>query len=251
MLSLVVLGAPALGAPPPPPVVSGASPTQRAWEWMTASEEYDRLVEQTYVMARGQVLSDAAFLPPGTAWVVVLDLDETSVDNSAFQQKMIERHIDYDPIAWAAWEATGAAKAIPPAIGFAAAIRGAGGHVAWVSNRVNAEATKTMLVREGLWADDDRLCLRGDVSDKATRRTALRKGDALCGWPGTPMRIVAYLGDQRGDFPADGEELVTGASPWGRSWFMLPNPMYGGWVPKAKPAPAPAPAPQKGKNRQK
>jgi 5'-nucleotidase (lipoprotein e(P4) family) len=195
------------------------------------------------------VLSDAAFLPPGTAWTVVLDLDETSLDNSAFQQKMLERKIDFDPSAWAVWEESGQAKAIPPAIGFVAAIRGAGGHVAWISNRLNVDATKRTLVREGLWSDDDRLCLRGDANDKAPRRDALRKGEASCGWVGTPMRVLAYLGDQRSDFPADGEEPATDASPWGRTWFMLPNPMYGSWIPKS--APPPAGPPPKGKPKRK
>ena len=48
------------------------------------------------------------------------------------------------------------------------------------------------------------------------------------------MRVLAYLGDQLGDFPAEGEEPGDGTSLWGSRWFMIPNPMYGDWAREAE-----------------
>ena len=54
--------------------------------------------------------------------------------------------------------------------------------------------------------------------------------------------VVAYLGDNLGDFPGEPEQPGCCATPrgpsqesgigwslWGTRYFMLPNPIYGGW----------------------
>jgi predicted secreted acid phosphatase len=46
------------------------------------------------------------------------------------------------------------------------------------------------------------------------------------------MRVVAFVGDQLGDFPSAAEQIPqTGTdAAFGRACFLLPNSMYGGWT---------------------
>lgn len=194
--------------------------------WVRDSVEYDAVVAGTYASALDEILHDATRLPPDTDWVVVSDVDETLVDNSGYQ---VEVAGQFTAETWAAWEASGKAEAIPGAVDFVARIHAAGGRMAFVTNRRNHQATLELLKARGLWGEDDRLCVRTEDSDKGPRRASVREGTALCGWEGQPMTVLAYLGDQRSDFPTEGEESRA-MTPWGDRWFMLPNPMYGRWA---------------------
>ncbi|MEP6834205.1 MAG: hypothetical protein ABJB74_12465, partial [Gemmatimonas sp.] len=47
------------------------------------------------------------------------------------------------------------------------------------------------------------------------------------------MKVVMWLGDNIQDFPTLGQEVrnggAAGFAEFGRSWFVLPNPLYGSW----------------------
>jgi predicted secreted acid phosphatase len=89
------------------------------------------------------------------------------------------------------------------------------------------------LRRNRLWNKADLLCLKTSSSDtKAMRRKAVATGAGVCSWSGVSVSVVAFVGDQMGDFPAAGETF-TGAGTddqFGRSFFLLPDPMYGKWT---------------------
>lgn len=227
-------------APPPPP--------QKGTLWVFQSEEFGYLTHEIYAMATGVVVSRAALLPASTEWAVVLDVDETVLDNSVYQ---LETPV-FSEDSWATWEARKEAIATPGAPGFVAAVRHVGGHVVYVTNRRDGAATIAVLKKQGLWAEGDLMCATtfgADskwISEKATRRGELRTGKGGCSLD-KPTMVLAYVGDQRGDFPDDGEETADpyGLSPWGSRYFMLPNPMYGKWADKSTrltPHPPPTPA---------
>jgi predicted secreted acid phosphatase len=46
------------------------------------------------------------------------------------------------------------------------------------------------------------------------------------------MHVLAFIGDQMGDFPDASEGFPdTGSdTAFGRACFLLPNPMYGDWT---------------------
>jgi predicted secreted acid phosphatase len=126
---------------------------------------------------------------------------------------------------------------VPGAAGFVAAVRQAGGHVAWITNRdaVTRDATRENLQSVKLWTDDDRLCLQNDpLHTKRARRTEVTSGTGACAWSGVPMRVLAFIGDQMTDFPERDEQLPeTGTdAAFGRTCFLLPNSMYGAWTTK-------------------
>lgn len=224
MVALLALGGSAAWAkrPAPPPPKPDLSV-----RW-AQSGEHDAATQGTYAAALDRALYAASRLPEGTLWVIVADLDETLLDNSRYQVEVTG--VGYDEASWLAWERRAEAVPMSGAVAFVARVHAAGGQLAYITNRTEQAPTLQVLQAHGMWEDDDRLCVKTDGSDKTARRTAVRDGAAGCGWAGKPATVLLYLGDQRSDFPAEGEEPSDGLAPWGHRWFMLPNAMYGGWA---------------------
>jgi predicted secreted acid phosphatase len=120
------------------------------------------------------------------------------------------------------------AGAVPGAGEFIAAVRRAGGRLAFVSGREEStlEATRRNLADLGLTRDGDLICLRDATGayTKRQRRTEIRTGAGTCAWD-APVPVLVYVGDAMGDFPEADEE----SGSFGARYFLLPNPMYGSW----------------------
>ena len=203
-------------------------------KYMRDSEEYATLARQVYRLA-DDAIARAASSAPSRRWAVVLDIDETALDNSTYELERAAYELPYDDKSWSAWVERREAPAVPGVVDFIAHVRRSGGHVGWISNRnaALAEATRANLKAAGLWNDDDRLCLQKTAEHrKADRRREIVTGSGECAWAGQPAQIVAFVGDQLGDFPAASEQIPqTGSdAAFGRVCFLLPNSMYGGWV---------------------
>lgn len=201
------------------------------------SETYAVLTRQVYRSALEAVRSWVANAQASGPWTVVLDIDETTLDNSTYQLELGTYNAAYDEESWNAWVARREAGVVPGVVEFVAAVRGMGGRVAWISNRfeVSREDTRVNLDMVGLWSDDDRLCLKGDPEySKADRRRDLASGEGECAWVGTSITVAAFVGDQMGDFPATGAPFPQAGedSAFGTRFFMIPNPMYGPWARK-------------------
>lgn len=202
-------------------------------KYVRDSEEYGTLTRQVYRLA-GDAVTRAANEGSSRSWAVVLDVDETSLDNSTYQLERAAYGLPYDGQSWGKWVDRREATAVPGVVGFVEVVRRAGGHVAWITNRDISltDATRANLKAVGLWADDDRLCAQTPQSTKADRRQQVITGKGDCSWPATPMRAVVFVGDQLGDFPEASEQIPqTGDDgAFGRTCFLLPNPMYGAWT---------------------
>ena len=225
-------------APPPPaPAASRGLETK----YVRDSAEYATLCREVYRVATNAV---TGVTHTGT-WGVILDIDETTLDNSAYQLERGAYGLSFDDASWAAWITRKEAGSVPGVEGFVNAVRAAGGRVVYISDRnteyVTPEGQTTDLVtptrenleRNRLWDNADLLCLRNGSSDKKPmRRKAVATGVGACSWSGVSVSVVAFVGDQMGDFPAAGETF-TGAGTddqFGRSFFLLPNPTYGKWT---------------------
>jgi acid phosphatase len=163
---------------------------------------------------------------------VIVDLDETILDNSPYQAWRIAAGVEYSPDSWNAWASEGAAGFLPGALEFLQACDEAGVTVFYVSNRYASTEAATVenLLAAGLDLGDEpdeRLLLREEIdawssSDKTPRRLAVA----------ATHRIIMMAGDAFGDFfEPDSVEDPVGAYAgfWGERWFVLPNAQYGGW----------------------
>ncbi len=206
--------------------------------WVQQSAEYRALCRQIYRNAEELIvdrLQRSRFAKPPA---VVLDLDETVIDNSGFQTWLHRNRETYSSEGWARWERWQAAQptiaAVPGAAEFLRAIAEAGATPVYISNRRDDSRAHTVeaLIKLGLLESDepDRLLLRTDTSSKTARRERAAE----------TWTIVALFGDNLADFDesfeGSGSDLETRnagvgehADRWGVDWFVLPNPTYGDW----------------------
>lgn len=203
-------------------------------KYMRDSEEYAVLARQVYRLA-GEAVTRAKAGTGTSRWAVVLDIDETALDNSTYELERASYGVPFNAPSWKAWVERREAGAVPGVVDFITLVRQAGGHVGWISNRdVNVtEPTRANLQVVGLWNPDDRLCLQKTAQHtKAERRREIVTGLGDCGWPAQPTQVLLFVGDQLGDFPSAEEQIPhTGTdAAFGRACFLLPNSMYGNWV---------------------
>jgi 5'-nucleotidase (lipoprotein e(P4) family) len=198
--------------------------------WVSNSAEYRALALQTYRTASERVSVRARAVEAGR-WGVILDADETVLDNSEYERRRAAVDSGYSSASWHAWVAERAAVAVPGAVEFIRRVRALGGRVAIVSNRSESEcpATGDNLRSIGVEADVV-LCQPGSDGDKNPRFARVQNGSAAPGLP--PLTIVAWIGDNIQDFPGLSQAArndPAALAPFGDRYFLVPNPMYGSW----------------------
>ncbi len=221
--------------------------------WVQTSVEYKALSKQTYRAAADhldQALKEKhwdALVPEergnaatGLKPAVVMDVDETVLDNSPYQARLIRDGADYDEVTWAQWVAEKKAKPVPGVVDFAKAANARGVTILYISNRAEhlKEATLANLKAVGLPVADDSVFLGlgtfvKDCEQNGSEKNCRRK------LAGRKYRVLMQFGDQIGDFVqvvsntrADRDRLYGEYRDWfGERWWMLPNPTYGSWEP--------------------
>lgn len=221
--------------------------------WVQTSPEYRALTTQAY-QAAGRLLDRAlrdpdwdALLPEervvaarGLPPAVVVDVDETVLDNSPYQARLVAEGGEYGSAGWDAWVNERKARAVPGAVEFARAAQARGITMIYLSNRTAAQKAATIdnLRAVGLPVKDDSVFLGlGTVvegceqhgSEKDCRRQLVSRR----------YRVLMQVGDQLGDFlripantPGGRDALYDAHRDWfGERWWMLPNPTYGSWEP--------------------
>ncbi len=211
--------------------------------WMQTAAEYRALAAAIYALAlhaldaaledpswTALVEQTGAFqsLPP----VVILDLDETVLDNSAFQGQLVRDRRSYTEAAWDEWVRARLAGAVPGAAAFIHGAEARGVRAYFVSNRAAADEDSTIanLHSLGIETTGDLLLSPGEngwTTDKSARRAFI----------GRDHRVLMIVGDDLGDFvPVARLSLPERAAladrykdRWLQRWVLLPNPSYGSW----------------------
>lgn len=175
-------------------------------------------------------------LPPA----VIMDIDETVLDNSPYQARLIAGGEEYDEVTWAAWVAEKKAKPVPGVLDFAKAADAKGVTILYLSNRAQhlQEATLANLRAEGLPVKDDSVFLGLGTHVEGCEQNGSEK---ICRrrLAGQKYRVLMQFGDQLGDFvevianTAEARDgLMETYGDWfGERWWMLANPTYGSWEP--------------------
>ena len=246
----------ACAATPPRPAaapVAAANDNLNAVAWTQTAIEHDLIYLQTYRDAQSRLLAalhdpqwdaltkedrtaPATGLPPA----VVLDIDETVLDNSPYQARLLKSGGSYDEASWAAWCKEERARAMPGALAFTRFAAAHGIAVIYLSNRAKDLDTATLanLRRQGFpVSGPDAFLGLGTVvpgceqvgTEKGCRRQLVSR----------KYRVLMQFGDQLGDFVdvtantvAGRKQAIEGYMDWiGTRWFVLPNPTYGSWEP--------------------
>lgn len=211
----------------PAVTTSPASPPP-AIHWYRNSSEMRGLYLLIYHAAGEQLARLSASAAPQT-WAVILDADETVIDNSEYEKE--RGSAPYTDSAWREWVAREAAPALPGAVEFMNLAHQLGGRVVIVSNR---EETLCNMTRENFRRDSiaaDLVLCRTSSADKNPRFESVEKGTAAPNL--RPLKVLMWLGDNIQDFPSSTQSLRSGPdsayNKFGRIFFLLPNPMYGSW----------------------
>ncbi len=199
--------------------------------WYQRSAERRALTAQAYSIATAKVAAKVAALGATVNWGVVLDIDETTLNNSAYQRARAELGLGYSPASWTTWVNARAATPLDGALAFTKKVKQLGGRVVFVSNRTASEcsATEDNLAATG-FVYDAILC-RTAASEKNTRFMSVQNGTAKPGMPA--LQVLAFVGDNIQDFPVLTQDVRTqpesAFAGFGDGLFLLPNPMYGSW----------------------
>ncbi len=191
--------------------------------WVRESMEYANLCEQVFQEAVKKIRRLTRVEPGPPA--VVVDLDETILDNSTYQVERWKLGKGFTQESWSEWVNRMEAELVPGAAQFLKEMRKLDVRVVFLSNRMHAnlEPTRKNLKALGVLDPKDLFLLRLNEADtKTVRRQEVIEGTGRMRKPGA-FTVVGYFGDQIGDFPSREK------GRFGEFYFLLPNPMYGKW----------------------
>lgn len=198
--------------------------------WQQTAAEYRALSYQAYNIARTQLplqMKKARKKKPA----IVLDLDETVLDNSPYQGMTILEDQAFTPKTWDEWVDLGSAQALPGAVEFLKYAQSLGVEIFYISNRVSPQLDITYqnMVELGIPVKRENMYLRTTTSGKKDRRERVRDQG---------FEIVMLMGDVLADFHEVFESYNLNerrvltekfSQEFGRSYIVFPNTMYGDW----------------------
>ena len=199
--------------------------------WMQTSAEFRALCYQSFNLAKMNLDIFLAAHTGSKKVAVIVDADETVIDNSAYEAFLIGNDFGYSSKTWTPWMAAAQATAIPGALEFLNYAKEKGVEIFYVTNRkmVGYDGTAKNLKALGFPdVDKKHLLLRTGSSDKQERRDIVAKDN----------EIAFLMGDNLNDFAsvfakkpvADRfAEVDKIKDTWGKKFIVLPNPTYGEW----------------------
>lgn len=226
----------------------GANDNLNSTVWMQTAVEYQGVTMGAYRLSTlmlDKALADKSWtavpaeqtgafgdLPPA----VILDVDETVLDNSDYQGWMALNDESFGSKTWGAFVNTVASRPIAGSLEFTKYADSKGVEVFYVSNRTGEleEATRKNLEKYGypMGGNVDTVLLKNErpewkSSKKSPRRAYIAKD----------YRVLLNLGDNFGDFVDDYKGglserqavMDNNKDLWGERWIMFPNPTYGSW----------------------
>jgi 5'-nucleotidase (lipoprotein e(P4) family) len=200
--------------------------------WTQTSAEYRALAYQAFSLARLRLDQDLR-THKRVGRSVIVDVDETVLDNSRYQAELILRGVAYTQESWQAWCDRAEAGAVPGAVDFLNYVSRRGVRVFYITNRREGEKAGTMTNLRKLGFPDvsEKTVLireRGATASKESRRQQIR----------SRYRIVLLVGDNLNDFSdqfaaksiSDRKGQVDhDVTEFGSRFIVIPNPMYGDW----------------------
>ena len=215
--------------------------------WMQQSVEYKATTVSLFALARlrlDEALADKTWtavpdlqkgdvtnLPPA----IVLDADETVLDNSPYEAGLITRGTAFSAKEWTDWVNARETLAIPGAVEFLKYADSKGVKVFYVSNRIKEEKQGSLdnMAKLGfpMGGNVDTFLAKGDQPDWGSKKSN------RIGYVAKDYRVMLLFGDNLGDFSdaygtsvAERQKVFeANMAHWGKDWIALPNPSYGSW----------------------
>lgn len=234
-----------------------------ALNWVQKSGEYRALAYQTFNLAK--LAFDTAKSQQITNPTVIVDIDETLLDNSPYQAGLLDNEDGFQAATWYEWIKSEKAPAIPGSVDFVNYVNNHGGKVFFISNRYQKSnrnssindleiATINNLKSVGFTGvNEQTVLLKGEFtkiingkknSSRKLRIQAIKNGSV----DGSKHTIIALIGDSLNDFDEKAGRSnqkrrnyvdkyrssygILQVLPNGKikpAYIAIPNPMYGDW----------------------
>lgn len=230
--------------------------------WVQQSGEYRALAYQAFNLAK--IAFDTAKSQNISNPAVIVDLDETILDNSPYQANLIGSNEGFSSKSWNQWILAEETLAVPGAVKFINYINNNGGKVFFVSNRDESttkdsnnndleKATMKNMEKLGFTGvSEETLLLKGEFTKtieekkdtaKQWRMKAVTNGEADT----IKRNVVVFMGDNLNDFSEIDKNdnqlrkefvdrtqgqyglLTVNSEGFKPAYIALPNPMYGDW----------------------
>ena len=204
----------------------------QAQVWTQNSAEYRALCFQAFNTAKIYIDS---FLSSEKKYdrplAIITDIDETVLDNSPYDGKLILEDVSYDRESWVEWGNLEIAEAIPGSLELLTYAYEKGIKVFYVSNRYSEqlESTVNNLKKLGFPnVSKSTVLLRSDSRSKSERRNSIS----------SRHEVIMLIGDNLSDFNDEfevkiSEERINYTNQmrdnFGTKLIVLPNPNYGDW----------------------
>ena len=204
----------------------------QAQVWTQNSAEYRALCYQAFNAAKMNL--DALFFfekEYDKPLAIIADVDETVLDNSPYDGKLILNNTAYNRESWVEWGNLEIAKAIPGSLEFLIYASEKNVEIFYISNRYSEqlEATVNNLKKLGFPdAKESNVLLRGDTRSKSERRKSVSDN----------YEVIMLIGDNLSDFNDEFEKKISKertnytdelSNDFGTRLIVLPNPNYGDW----------------------
>ena len=204
----------------------------QAQVWTQNSAEYRALCYQAFNAAKMNL--DALFFfekEYDKPLAIIADVDETVLDNSPYDGKLILNNTTYNRESWVEWGNLEIAKAIPGSLEFLIYASEKNVEIFYISNRYSEQLDATVNNLKKLGFPDAKksnVLLRGDTRSKSERRKSVSDN----------YEIIMLIGDNLSDFNDEFEiKLYDERSDqtdklkneFGTKLIVLPNPNYGDW----------------------
>ncbi|MBD9462622.1 5'-nucleotidase, lipoprotein e(P4) family [Pseudomonas sp. Pdm06] len=217
--------------------------------WTQTSIEHELIYRQVFASATRQL--DAALADPtwdalpfaprnltGLPPAVVVDIDETVLDNVPLNARDILNNQVYSYDRWNTWVDQAKAQALPGAVEFLQAADKKGITVYYITNREHSQvqATVNNLRLRGFPVERNEQVLAASTPTGHCEQAGYGK-NCRRQWVASHARVLMLAGDSFGDFVqaehntlADQRKAAAPYLAWlGQRWFLLPNPTYGNW----------------------
>ena len=197
--------------------------------YLNATEALERALEDSSWSAALEQKENFRDKPPA----IIIDIDETVLDNSPFQSRTILSGLSY-PNGWSEWVNESKANAVEGVYDFLHYANDKEVEIYYLTNRLESFRDPTIknLINLGLpFKNENMLLMRKEQNsrDKTERRKLVADKN----------RVVLIIGDQLTDFISTKEAYVFHtdrkklakkySDMWGSKWFMITNPTYGRW----------------------
>jgi len=199
--------------------------------WVQTSAEFKALCYQAFNLAKMNLDVFLASYSGPKKIAISVDVDETLIDNSAYEAFLIGNDFGYSSKTWGPWQESGQATAYPGAHDFLNYAKSKGVEVFYITNikmQYYDHASKKLNALGYPYIDKQHLLFRTDTSNKQPRRDMVEKD----------YEMALLMGDNLNDFlsvfskkPVDARsaEVDKIKDAWGKKFILIPNPMYGDW----------------------